>query len=441
MKNHLTTTGLRTGGIHAISITLQFLIAAILARKLEPAGYGLYSFALAIAALATVPSQFGLANVALRFSAFYDAKNNFALLRGLKNRVMQWGFSYGALAGIILITSSYLAKITIYDSPVIFSLAWSSLVVITASPLHALTGLLRGLRFTTLSQIPEYLIRPIFFILLIISAPLTPFYITINPHTTLILHAFSLSLACFTAWFFVRKYFPPPIFNVQPIYENKSWILSAAPLSLMGATLITNNQADTIMLGWLATPGEVGTYRVASQLASTVSIPLIIINIIIAPHITRLHTLDKNIINLQRLLTSSIRIAFLCSTPIVICYIIFGSRLLAAIFGQPYSTAETVLLLLTLGQTINVFSGSVGLILNMTGNESLAAKGVLIAAITNIILNLALIPLYGAKGAAIATTASTILWNIYLVNAVYCRTGLYSTIIGNMRKFSSHEKA
>lgn len=56
--------------------------------------------------------------------------------------------------------------------------------------------------------------------------------------------------------------------------------------------------------------------------------------------------------------------------------------------------------------------------------------GVVIGAIVNLVLNMVLIPLWGVIGAAIATSAALIIWNILLVYWVYKRTGLRTTAIG-----------
>jgi O-antigen/teichoic acid export membrane protein len=54
----------------------------------------------------------------------------------------------------------------------------------------------------------------------------------------------------------------------------------------------------------------------------------------------------------------------------------------------------------------------------MTGYQKYTFIGVAVSAILNIILNAALIPQWGAEGAAMATAISTVVWNILLVSFV-----------------------
>jgi len=65
--------------------------------------------------------------------------------------------------------------------------------------------------------------------------------------------------------------------------------------------------------------------------------------------------------------------------------------------------------------------GSVGALLNMTGHERDTLRGVAIAAVANVVLGLALIPLFGLEGAALATAATLIIWNLLLRQAVWGR--------------------
>jgi len=67
-------------------------------------------------------------------------------------------------------------------------------------------------------------------------------------------------------------------------------------------------------------------------------------------------------------------------------------------------------------------SGSVGVIMQMTGHQKVYQNIVLIALILNIVLNFTLIPLYGILGAAIATVVSISSWNI--IGAVYLKQKL-----------------
>ena len=81
------------------------------------------------------------------------------------------------------------------------------------------------------------------------------------------------------------------------------------------------------------------------------------------------------------------------------------------------------------GRLISSFSGSVGNILQMTGNQNIYAIILLIGAILNVVLNLIFIPLYGINGAAIASMSSLIVWNLSMVLVVKQKFGFYTCYI------------
>jgi O-antigen/teichoic acid export membrane protein len=81
--------------------------------------------------------------------------------------------------------------------------------------------------------------------------------------------------------------------------------------------------------------------------------------------------------------------------------------------------ARVALLILVFSQLINTMSGSVGVILNMTGKEKVFRNILSIALVINITLNILLIPRFGIEGAAIASATSLVFWNLYSVYYVY----------------------
>jgi O-antigen/teichoic acid export membrane protein len=67
----------------------------------------------------------------------------------------------------------------------------------------------------------------------------------------------------------------------------------------------------------------------------------------------------------------------------------------------------------------------------MTGYERESAKGIGIAAVSNVCLNALLIPSWGILGAAIGHAASSVLWNALLILWVWRRLGIRATAFGS----------
>ena len=94
------------------------------------------------------------------------------------------------------------------------------------------------------------------------------------------------------------------------------------------------------------------------------------------------------------------------------------------LFGPEFTNYGMVLVILSLGQSVNVFAGSVGHMLVMSGNESLMRLSVAGAMVVNIIISFILIPRLGVIGAAIAVAISLSFQNILASWFVYKRLSI-----------------
>ena len=101
------------------------------------------------------------------------------------------------------------------------------------------------------------------------------------------------------------------------------------------------------------------------------------------------------------------------SIPIFVLILILPDFLLS-LFGAEFNNklAAETLIILTTGQIINVFFGAVIYILDMTGKQITSRNILLFTAIINIVLNWYLIPIFGIKGAALATAISIFCWTV-----------------------------
>ena len=101
-------------------------------------------------------------------------------------------------------------------------------------------------------------------------------------------------------------------------------------------------------------------------------------------------------------------------------------------FGKPtenYALGYTTILILAFGQLFNVAVGSTGYILTMAKKESLVMISIVTGIIVNVLLNYFLVPIMHIEGAAIATSASIIVWNIMMLIFVKTKTKINPTII------------
>ena len=199
--------------------------------------------------------------------------------------------------------------------------------------------------------------------------------------------------------------------------SSKELLKTAFPMMLSTSILLIMSWADSIIIGIFKTEAEIGIYNVSIKLAMISGIVLGAVNSIVAPKLSQTYNNGKKE-EFKSIVKQSTRVIFFSSVPILIFLIAFPEFLLS-FFGSEFIVGKTALYILLIGQIINAFSGSVGVIMQMTGKEKLFQNILILALFLNIGLNFLLIPNHGIEGAAIASSASIIFWNLTSVAYIY----------------------
>jgi len=239
--------------------------------------------------------------------------------------------------------------------------------------------------------------------------------------TAMGLHALAAAIAFgLGAWLLWRVRPREVASRPAPIYAARAWTASAWPLALTSGLQAINAQVGILLLGLFAASEAVGIYKVAVAVATLIAFGLRAVNLVVMPYFARLHA-QGDMARLQRLVTQSARAILALAVPVTLVFVLFAEQFLALAFGPEYAAGHTALAILAVGQLVNAGMGSVGILLNMTGHERDTLRGVAIAAVANVVLGLVLIPLFGLKGAALATAATLVIWNLLLRQAVWRR--------------------
>jgi O-antigen/teichoic acid export membrane protein len=228
------------------------------------------------------------------------------------------------------------------------------------------------------------------------------------------------------------QYLPKEIKNTIPEYETKRWIKSAISLAFIGGMQVIMAQTDIVMLKILKGPKWVGIYSVANRAATLVPFILVAVNQAFAPVVAELVASGRKE-KLQKEVTYTARMVFAFSLPVALGFIFFGKFFLS-LYGSEFIRGYTPLVILCLAQLVNAGAGSVGMLLAMAHYEREITIGIGVATVVNVFLNTLLIPKWGIEGAAVATGSSIIIWNFLLAWYVWKRLGIYSTVVGELRR-------
>lgn len=194
--------------------------------------------------------------------------------------------------------------------------------------------------------------------------------------------------------------------------NQNSWVFvkESLPMMLSSSILVLMSWMDTFVMMIYENEAEVGIYSVAVKITTLTAFSLQAINSILAPKIAKSFA-NNETSNYNKLIHFSTKINFFI-TLVVVSFIILFNSFLLGLFGEGFQAGVTVLLILCIGQLINSLSGSVGVVMQMIGEQKMYQYLIVSALIINLILTFILTPLYGGVGAATATVASMIFWNI-----------------------------
>lgn len=424
-KNILARSAKGVGGLKVVSLGLGFLTSILVARALGPDGYGQYALVTTIISLLALPLYAGMPSLLVREVARLSMDRDWALLIGLRRRASQliWTGTGLIVLGVFLVWSH---KTYPRDS----SMIWLLLMSTPLAPLMAFnktrSAVLRGFKKVVMSQLPETIVQPMVHVLLLAGLV---WFSMLTVETAL----FSLMIGIFVAFlvghYFLRRELVGRVIKAPPKYQTREWLVSLTPFTAIAAIFILNNQVSTVLLGWLSEPREVGYFRVADRVAQLVVFSLSIVNLISAPHMAEAAK-SGNYLQLEEIARHSVRLSLLISLPLALILIVFGRSIIGLSFGDEFRDPVWLpLVILCIAQLCNVFFGSVGTLLNMSGHERDTLVGVVLGLAVNTVMASFLIPAHGVNGAAMGAATGILVWNIYLAYCVKKRLRIRTTPI------------
>ncbi len=113
----------------------------------------------------------------------------------------------------------------------------------------------------------------------------------------------------------------------------------------------------------------------------------------------------------------------------------FGKDIISLLYGEQYRDVYSLLVVLCFGNLVNAMTGSVSLVLNMTGNEKYCLMIASFSLLLNVILMTILVPVYGIIGAAWAIVVSVAISNICMAKIALDKTELKTYVRYNFWRY------
>jgi O-antigen/teichoic acid export membrane protein len=410
--------------VSAAGTLIVFANQILLARVLGADAYGQYVYALTWVGLLVILSNAGFNTAAVRFVAKYRAAGQWGLLRGFQQRSVLIVFGVSTAVAVVSALLVLILRPRLgYDLAVVF---WAACLLLPLwSMLEVYSAQLRGFKRILAARGPAQVLRPLLFAGGILGLHFmwsegvgAPLAVLANITATIV----SLGLTQLLLLGSLR-----PGADAIPEARPKEWLAVSLPLLLMSGLGIILRSTDTLMVGYFKGTTEAGVYAVASRAALLVPFMLTAVNTMAGPMISEYHAAGERR-RLQRTLKVGAWAAFVFAI-FVSAVLIGAGQPVLSVFGEEFMAGYAPMLILVGGQIFNCSTGSVGHLLTMTGYQNQAAAILGVAAAANIALNALLVPSFGALGAALATSASLVLWNAGMLAVVLRRLRLNPTIL------------
>jgi O-antigen/teichoic acid export membrane protein len=386
--------------IKATGAGLSFGFNVAVARLLGTEGTGLYFMALAVTTIGSVIGRVGLDNTLLRFIATKATYNDWAGVRGVFTLSIR--FSTAASLAVTLsvfFSAPWLADKFFNNSNLAEPLRWMSLSILPTSLLNLQSESLKGVKRIRDAMLLQSVGVPLTTVLLL--APFANSRGVIGVTFAYVLGTLIIAIIGGMVW---KKTIAEHSTSVTPFSLQELWS-SCRPLfvvSLMNDAI--RSWGPIFLLGIWSTTENVGIFGAAMRVVTLTTFMLFTLNNILAPKLAELYAKGE-IETLASTARRSAGILALLASPIFIV-LIFRADWIMSIYGKEFSNGALVLAILTTGQIANVFTGSLGIILIITGNERYTQNITVLSTIFLILISALLIPNLGAIGAALAITIS-----------------------------------
>ena len=419
-------SGIINGTINAVivkvvSLIIVFFLNIIVARKFGLEGSGMFFIGITIVHLSSVFSRFGFDFILIKSFSVNKEKKEYFLKNDYKP-IRTVVFSLSLLVTIIL-----LFFIKIYQPS---SLAINNMyvLIIGITPLSMLT--LTSYAFQGIKKvIISMLILSVFWQLLCLIGIL---YLP-NENTLYLCALYVLSL--FMAWGVSQKIWDIYVGSVKgknDFSNVKQYFYRARALWLVSLMNQIIPWSPIIILGIFATVSDVGLFNAAFRVSMLIHFISFVMQAIVSSHISPV--IDRKENGELRKIVRKIFYIILFAGTLLALFINYTSELVMSIYGDEFISGKDLLVILVIGQVVNLIGTIAPPLLMMSGRE-ISYRNILVkTSIFSLFCNITFIYYWGTIGAAWAILLAMTFQSSLNIMAVKKHFGFWIPSLVEIRK-------
>ncbi len=403
---------------------LSFLTDVILARSLGASLFGLFSIGWTVFRILQMIIPLGFPQGVIKFIPEYEKRDRPDLAKGILTGSFWLSSLTGFLFGMILyLLAPWLSNAVFQKPELIAVFRLFSIFLPFCAILTIASAATRSTLTMKYSVLLEDIGQPLVAIILIAGSI---FAFKFSVEAAILADTISFLLAGVLGVVIVRSLFS---LLVSPevradLSEIKNVLAFSIPTSLAGVFSVFVFWVDRLIIGSMLPSAENGVYQAVSQLSMIFVILYAAFNAILGPMFADLYS-RKDSGRLQEIYKVGTKWNFYLGIIPFVIFLLQPQNLLSVVYGSDYISGWVALIILAAGQLINCGTGSVGVLLIMSGWQKSWFWLTSAALVVNTVLCFALVPIIGISGAAIGTSISVGGMNIAATIIGKTRTGLW----------------
>jgi O-antigen/teichoic acid export membrane protein len=395
-----------------------FLFSVAAARLLGPTGYGVVAVAVSVATIAATVAPLGSNGLAVREVARSFARAHWSNIR----RFFRW--SGTLVIGVAMLIGVALVVIAPWTGPYRTALPYAAaLVPILAGSLW-LRAVIQGSSRPIAAQMPGDAIR--WSVTLVSIGAFAAFGSAFSPDMILLAYIAGCLVAFAVSMTIARRILCSIPETDEHAAEPVVWLRASLPFLGVTAIGILGTEINTLLLGSMSGPREAGLYQPIARIAPMMLLVRDAVEMPLAPRIV--HDWERGeTAQLQSRLHRAAAGSTIV-TAIVATAVILAAPLILAAFGKEFVVYGYLLLWVGIAQLVNSAMGAAPLLLSMVGGMKERIIAQLMTLVVQAGLAFALVPIWGARGAAISLVAAILVWSLANWILAWRSTGLNTSI-------------
>ena len=387
---------------NVVGVALKGLSILVLARfLLSPEEYGLLFLALSVVTFTQLFTDLGIARSAARYVSEYQETDAGQVPHIIRTALTYNLATIGVVGAVLLAFDDQIAGLV--DQPSIAPFVAIGAVYVAARSLTVFSRrLFQGLNRVTYSALVTALTRGGEFVFVVGLAVLTG-----EVMGAFLGFVVSYVLAALVGGAVLyRRFYSrfPKAPAMEPGLARRLFEYNLPLTTTKGAGQLLS-KTDIVLLGYFWNPVVVGVYTLGLQIAEFIATPAASLGFVISPTFGE-HKANDDLGTAARIYQESFRHTLLLYVPGAVGLFVVADPAIRLIFGADYANAIPVVKLLALFVVLKAVNAITNTALDYLGKARLRAYAKVGGAALNVVLNVALVPVFGAVGAAAATIAT-----------------------------------